>query len=91
MQEKGIIQQLYNKWWKGSGGCVKDEKKDSKANALGVQNVGGIFVVLVGGLVVAIAVSVCEFSYYIKKNTNDRTVINNNSNIFKNFIIKFNQ
>jgi ionotropic glutamate receptor len=69
MQEKGIIQQLYNRWWKGSGVCVRDEKKDSKANPLGVQNVGGIFVVLIGGLLLAIVVSVCEFSYYAKNNS----------------------
>ena len=74
MQEKGIIAQLYNKWWKGSGVCVREDKKDvNKANPLGVQNVGGIFVVLIGGLLLAVLVSICEFSYYAK----------NNSDIFK--------
>ena len=63
LQEKGIvsriggegkwrcsrfqIQKSYNKWWKGKGSCPS-EKKDSKANPLGVTNVGGIFVVLLG-------------------------------------------
>ncbi|CAF4949218.1 unnamed protein product, partial [Rotaria socialis] len=47
LQEKGIIQKSYNKWWKGKGTC-SSEKKDSKANPLGLTNVGGIFVVLLG-------------------------------------------
>jgi hypothetical protein len=41
------IQKSYNKWWKGKGTC-SSEKKDSKANPLGLTNVGGIFVVLLG-------------------------------------------
>ncbi|KAK4306094.1 hypothetical protein Pmani_022071 [Petrolisthes manimaculis] len=42
LQEKGIIQMLYSKWWKNTGDvCNRDEKnKDSKANALGVENIG---------------------------------------------------
>ncbi len=69
MQERGDIQKFYNKWWKNSGSCIRDEKKDSKANALNVENVGGIFVVLVGGLILAVIVSVIEFVYYAKKNS----------------------
>lgn len=67
MQEKGIIQQLYNRWWKGSGGCQRDQKQDSKASRLGMENVGGIFVVLLGGLALAIIVALCEFSYHAKR------------------------
>ena len=61
---------MYNTWWKGSGVCVREDKKDvNKANPLGVQNVGGIFVVLIGGLLLAVLVSICEFSYYAKNNS----------------------
>jgi len=69
MQEMGDIQKFYNKWWKSGGTCIRDEKKDSKANALNVENVGGIFVVLVGGLILAVIVSIIEFIYYAKKNS----------------------
>ncbi len=68
MQEKGEIQKFYNRWWKGGSTCIRDEKKDSKANALKVENVGGIFVVLVGGVIIAIMVSFFEFIYYAKRN-----------------------
>lgn len=42
LQEKGVIQILYDKWWKNTGDvCNRDEKsKESKANALGVENIG---------------------------------------------------
>lgn len=42
LQEKGVIQILYDKWWKNTGDvCNRDEKsKESKANALGIENIG---------------------------------------------------
>jgi hypothetical protein len=42
LQEKGVIQMLYDKWWKNTGDvCNRDDKsKESKANALGVENIG---------------------------------------------------
>ncbi|KOX68162.1 Glutamate receptor, ionotropic kainate 1 [Melipona quadrifasciata] len=44
LQEKGVIQILYDKWWKNTGDvCNRDEKsKENKANALGVENIGEI-------------------------------------------------
>jgi ionotropic kainate glutamate receptor 2 len=75
MQEKGEIQKFYNRWWKGGSTCIRDEKKDSKANALKVENVGGIFVVLVAGVIIAIVVSFFEFIYYAKRNPRHVQVI----------------
>lgn len=42
LQEKGVIQILYDKWWKNTGDvCNREDKsKESKANALGVENIG---------------------------------------------------
>ncbi|CAG5135909.1 unnamed protein product [Candidula unifasciata] len=51
LQENGKIQMLYNKWWKDTSTCSRDDTKESKANALGLENVGGIFVVLLAGLI----------------------------------------
>ncbi|XP_076672090.1 glutamate receptor ionotropic, kainate 2 isoform X3 [Andrena cerasifolii] len=71
LQEKGVIQILYDKWWKNTGDvCNRDEKsKESKANALGVENIGGVFVVLLCGLALAILVAILEFCWNSKKNT----------------------
>ncbi|KAL7636661.1 UNVERIFIED_CONTAM: hypothetical protein RMT77_012408 [Armadillidium vulgare] len=70
LQEKGVIQMLYSKWWRNTGDvCNRDEKnKDSKANALGVENIGGVFVVLLCGLALAIVVAILEFCWNSRKN-----------------------
>ncbi|XP_065574723.1 glutamate receptor ionotropic, kainate 2-like isoform X11 [Artemia franciscana] len=70
LQENGIIQMLYSKWWRGTGDiCNRDEKKkESKANALGIENIGGVFVVLLCGLALAIVVAILEFCWNSKKN-----------------------
>lgn len=75
LQENGKIQMLYNKWWKDTGTCVRDEElKSSKANALGVENVGGIFVVLMAGLALAIIVAIIEFVWRSRKNAREDRV-----------------
>ena len=68
LQENGRIQLLYNKWWRNVGTCNLDDKKDSKANSLGIANVGGIFVVLFVGLALAIVTAVVEFVWNSRKN-----------------------
>ncbi|XP_037080703.1 glutamate receptor ionotropic, kainate 2-like isoform X2 [Pollicipes pollicipes] len=70
LQENGVVQMLYNKWWKDTGDvCNRDEKKsESKASELGIENIGGVFVVLLCGLSLAIIVAVLEFCWNSKKN-----------------------
>ncbi|XP_052810223.1 glutamate receptor ionotropic, kainate 2-like isoform X2 [Mya arenaria] len=68
-QETQQIQKLYDKWWKEKSGgkCDVDEgKKD--ASSLGVKHVGGVFVVLVGGLVAGLLLACLEFMWKAKKN-----------------------
>ncbi|XP_054715815.1 glutamate receptor ionotropic, kainate 2-like [Uloborus diversus] len=69
LQEKGVIQMLYNKWWKSSGvSCAREDKnKEGKANSLGVGNIGGVFVVLLCGLAVAVVAAVVEFFWNSRK------------------------
>lgn len=65
---------LYDKWWKNSDDtCLRQDKsKESKANALGVDNIGGVFVVLLCGLAFAVIIAIIEFCYNTKKlNLND--------------------
>jgi ionotropic kainate glutamate receptor 2 len=76
LQEKGIIRMLYDRWWKRPGiTCSRDDKsKEGKANALGVDNIGGVFVVLLGGLAVAILTAIIEFCIKSKKNAQNQRV-----------------
>ncbi|XP_072754898.1 glutamate receptor ionotropic, kainate 2 isoform X1 [Anoplolepis gracilipes] len=70
LQEKGEIQMLYDKWWKSPGDtCMRTEKgKESKANSLGVDNIGGVFVVLLCGLAFAVLIAIFEFCYNSRRN-----------------------
>lgn len=70
----GVTQQLYNKWWKSPGlTCSRDEKnKEGKANALGIGNIGGVFVVLLIGLAFAILTAIFEFIWNARNNSQVR-------------------
>ena len=46
----------------------------SQANALGVENVGGIFVVLMAGLALAVLVAICEFVWRSRRNAREDKV-----------------
>ncbi|XP_017490329.1 PREDICTED: glutamate receptor ionotropic, kainate 1-like, partial [Rhagoletis zephyria] len=65
LQESGRLHLLKDKWWKqkkGGGQCLEDSKKTSSTvTALKIDNVGGVFVVLIGGLSLAFLVAICEF------------------------------
>ena len=74
LQENGNIQMFYNKWWKNSGTCNQDDKKQETASSLDISNVGGIFVVLFVGLTLAIFVAVIEFLWNARKTARDERV-----------------
>uniref|UniRef100_A0A8B9H2R2 Glutamate receptor n=1 Tax=Astyanax mexicanus TaxID=7994 RepID=A0A8B9H2R2_ASTMX len=65
LQEEGKLHMMKEKWWRGNG-CPEEESKE--ASALGVQNIGGIFIVLAAGLVLSVFVAVGEVLYKSKKN-----------------------
>ncbi|XP_030379400.1 glutamate receptor ionotropic, kainate 2 [Scaptodrosophila lebanonensis] len=76
LQEKGDIQMLYDKWWKNTDEtCTrKSGKKQSKANALGLESIGGVFVVLIAGILVAIVVAFFEFWINFRNRTKTRSL-----------------
>ena len=56
---------MKEKWWRGNG-CPEEDSKE--ASALGVENIGGIFIVLAAGLVLSVFVAIGEFLYKSRKN-----------------------
>ncbi|TRY94103.1 hypothetical protein DNTS_028566 [Danionella cerebrum] len=60
LQEENRLEILKRKWWDG-GKCPKEEDHRAK-----VKNIGGIFVVLVCGLLVAIFMAVLEFVWMLR-------------------------
>uniref|UniRef100_A0A663MSS2 Glutamate receptor n=1 Tax=Athene cunicularia TaxID=194338 RepID=A0A663MSS2_ATHCN len=64
LQEEDKLHVMKEKWWRGNG-CPEDENKE--ASALGIQNIGGIFIVLAAGLVLSVFVAMVEFIYKLRK------------------------
>ncbi|OQR69094.1 glutamate receptor, partial [Tropilaelaps mercedesae] len=64
LQEAGKLHSFKEKWWKerkGGGKCTDDTKKSSAVTELSLANVGGVFVVLLLGLLLAALVGIAEF------------------------------
>ena len=92
LQESGTLHTLKNRWWsekKGGGVCgPKDgaQKAAGAASELGLANVGGVFVVLAGGSIIAIIICVSEFIWKMKQIPPTERVIN----IIKLLLFDFN-
>ncbi|KAK3531372.1 hypothetical protein QTP70_018172 [Hemibagrus guttatus] len=65
LQEEGKLHMMKEKWWRGNG-CPEEDSKE--ASALGVENIGGIFIVLAAGLVLSVFVAIAEFVYKSHRN-----------------------
>uniref|UniRef100_A0A8C2AX27 Glutamate receptor n=1 Tax=Cyprinus carpio TaxID=7962 RepID=A0A8C2AX27_CYPCA len=63
--EDGRLHMLKEKWWSGSS-CLEDERYET--GPMGIQNLGGIFIVLASGLVLSVFVAIGEFIYKLRKN-----------------------
>ena len=65
-----------------------DDKGKKDANALAIANVGGVFVVLVAGLVLSLIVAVLEFIYKAHRSSDvDRVSVNYTIWIFFYFYV----
>ncbi|CAL1283901.1 unnamed protein product [Larinioides sclopetarius] len=68
LQEGGILHTLKERWWKqkrGGGKCV--EAPSGTVRELGLGHVGGVFVVLLVGILLAAAVGALEFLWKYRK------------------------
>lgn len=68
LQENGMLHVLKNRWWKerhGVGTC-SDDNKGGQVTELSLANVGGVFVVLLGGLGFSFLVAIAENFYEYK-------------------------
>lgn len=77
LQESGVLHTLKDRWWKqkrGGGACADDSKKGSAVNELNLGNVGGVFVVLLGGLAFSMFMAICEFMWRARKLAPDKVL-----------------
>ncbi|CAI9738180.1 glutamate receptor ionotropic, kainate 2-like isoform X1 [Octopus vulgaris] len=71
LQERQEISKLYTKWWKekAANKCDNESKGKQNANELGLQNVGGVFVVLMAGVVAGTIMAIFEFLWKSWRNS----------------------
>ncbi|XP_039444808.1 glutamate receptor ionotropic, kainate 2 [Culex pipiens pallens] len=79
MQEEGKLHQLKTRWWKemhGGGRCDEAATTSSGDSAaeLGIDNVGGVFVVLAFGCFCAFVIGILEFLWNVRKVAVDEKV-----------------
>nr|XP_018900134.1 PREDICTED: glutamate receptor ionotropic, kainate 3-like [Bemisia tabaci] len=70
LQEKGVLTQLKKKWWKekrGGGACQSKDggEEDATDEGLDLDNVGGVFVVLVAGVIVGVVLALVEMTWHL--------------------------
>ncbi|XP_076758865.1 glutamate receptor IB isoform X2 [Xylocopa sonorina] len=63
LKENGELTKLVNRWWYDRTECRHGDKQDATRNELSLSNVAGIFYILIGGLLLALAVALLEFCY----------------------------
>ncbi|XP_053396130.1 glutamate receptor ionotropic, kainate 2-like [Mercenaria mercenaria] len=70
LQQKQVLAKMYTKWWveKSNTVCEKDTEDEKQTSALGVGNLGGVFVVLAGGSIFAFFVAILELFWKVGKN-----------------------
>ena len=85
LQERGVLKELKIKWWekeRGGGSCKLGAASSSAQ--LGLANLGGVFIVLLGGMLISIIVAIFEFAWKRRKLAVDENV----SEFIKIFVIK---
>lgn len=77
--EAGTLAELKRKWWKekhGGGRCSQISAESADTPELGIENVGGVFLVLGLGLLSSILIGLVEFLWNVKAVAIDEKVLN---------------
>ncbi|XP_058982073.1 glutamate receptor ionotropic, kainate 2 [Musca domestica] len=70
LSETNELYKLKKKWWKNHNVTCEDDETDPQAvdgDELSLIELGGVFLVLVGGIVVAIIIGILEFLWNVQK------------------------
>lgn len=67
LQESGTLHVLYDRWWKQKGGGTCDHLSTGEGSALALENVGGVFVVLILGMKLAVILAFFELFLVVFK------------------------
>ena len=73
LRQQGILDRLKTKWWReerGGGSCEEEEQSGDAVSTLDIQNLGGIFLVLLLGLIMGLVVAGIEILWVNCKKKN---------------------
>lgn len=61
LREQGTIAKLRKKWWDEKSQCIKKAKKATGSTTrLGLKNMAGVFIILLGGVLCALVLIIIE-------------------------------
>ena len=83
LKESDDLATLRNKWWFDRGECANADKQETTQNELSLSNVAGIFYILIGGLVLALAVAFFEFLYWSRVDAKKHKVYKHTFDYFR--------
>lgn len=75
LKEKGVLKALQKKWWTpGKSPCEEDEAADG-TEPMGLNHVGGVFIVLVIGIFISLFLGFLEFLWAVRQTSIEYKVI----------------
>jgi glutamate receptor, ionotropic, invertebrate len=78
LKETGELAKLQNKWWFEKTECKGERDNPSVTrNELSLSNLAGVFYILIGGLLVALAISLVEFCFKSQKSPTTTSLASN--------------
>jgi hypothetical protein len=75
-KETGELAKLQHKWWYEKTQCKNDNLATTR-NELTLSNLAGAFYILIGGLLLALAISLVEFCFKSQKATTTTSITSN--------------
>ena len=85
LQELGEIERLKDKWWNKERVAATCESDTNNSAQLSLANLGGVFIVLLGGMVIACIIAIFEFTWKHRRSAVNSDVSKEN-NVFKDGI-----
>uniref|UniRef100_A0AC34GQT2 Uncharacterized protein n=1 Tax=Panagrolaimus sp. ES5 TaxID=591445 RepID=A0AC34GQT2_9BILA len=61
------LEALKEKWWNDNPHKVKCPDVDDESNGISIQNIGGVFIVILAGIVLSFITLIFEYMYYKRK------------------------
>ena len=77
MKTFGELPELYQKWWKKEyqkslTGCETLIDKNVQANELGLSKLGGVFIIVAVGLILALLIVIIELTWKAKQTSKNK-------------------